>query len=140
MKINEIMHRGVDTIAPDAPVASIARLMRDQDIGAVPVVDEDGDLLGIITDRDITIRALADGRDVSALKARDIMTTDVVCCHETDATESVIDLMEDNQIRRLPVLDQDLRLVGMVSLGDISQRMSEHSSAEILKAVSAHHA
>jgi CBS domain-containing protein len=139
MKVSEVMHKGAETVDPDASLASIAKLMRDRDIGAVPVV-KNGKLMGIVTDRDVTIRALADGRDVDALKARDVMTSEVTSCRESDDAERAIETMEAEQIRRLPVLDGSGRLVGMVSLGDISHRMSRDVSAEILKSVSAHHA
>jgi CBS-domain-containing membrane protein len=85
------------------------------------------------------VRVLANGRDLTRLTARDVMTSNVVSCRDTDEAEHAAEIMESKQIRRLPVLDRNHKMVGMVSLGDISQLMPRTVAAEVLKSVSAHH-
>jgi CBS domain-containing protein len=112
--------------------------MRDNDIGAIPV-RADGHLVGIITDRDITCRALADSGDPAKMTAKDLMTKDVVCCSPDDDVEAAIEAMESKQIRRLPVTEGREGMVGMLSLGDISHKVRKDLSGEVLRAVSGHH-
>ncbi|WP_308910499.1 CBS domain-containing protein [Pseudokordiimonas caeni] len=138
MKINQVMHAGVDWVSPETPLSAIAKVMRDHDIGAVPVGEKDK-LVGMITDRDIVCRALAEGRDISKLKARDVMTKGIVYCRTDEDVEDAIHLMEQKQIRRLPVIDKNKRMVGMLSLGDISHRVGHELSGELAEAVTAHH-
>ena len=139
MKVKDMMHKGAEFVAPNAKLQAIAKKMRDHDIGAIPVC-EDGRPIGMVTDRDIAIRGLADGKDISALEARDVMTRDVIFCRETEDAEDALRIMENNKVRRLPVLDDADKLVGMVSLGDISHALSRELTGEVTKAVSAHHA
>lgn len=138
-KIKDVMHAGVDAHAPDTPVATIAKTMKERDVGAVPIV-ENGKVVGMVTDRDITIRGLAANPDIAKLKAKDVMSKDVVCCQDTDTPSAAERLMATKKVRRLPVLDKSERLVGMVSLGDISHAVSDELSGKLVKAVSAHHA
>lgn len=139
MKIRDLMHKGVETMPPDTPVTKLARKMLEKDIGAIPVGTKD-QLLGMVTDRDITVRAVANGKDLSTLTAQDVMTKGVVCCHDTERVRDVMRTMEAKQIRRIPVIDDNEHLVGMISLGDLSQVMPDRATGEVLKAVSAHHA
>lgn len=138
-QIKEVMHAGADAHAPDTPITTIAKTMKDNDVGAVPIV-ENGKVVGMVTDRDITIRGLAANAEIAKLKAKDIMSRDVVCCQDTDTANSAEHLMASKRIRRLPVLDKSERLVGMVSLGDISHAVSDELSGKLAKAVSGHHA
>lgn len=139
MKIRDLMHKGVETMPPDTPVTKLARKMLEKDIGAIPVGTKD-QLLGMVTDRDITVRAVANGKDISTLTAQDVMTKGVVCCHDTERVRDVMRTMEAKQIRRIPVIDDNEHLVGMISLGDLSQVMPDRATGEVMKAVSAHHA
>ncbi len=139
MKVKEMMHKGVEWVSPDTPIAAIAKKMRQRDIGAIPVGENDR-LVGMVTDRDIAVRGLANGRDVSKLTARDVMTKGVTWCRDSDNAVAAARLMETKHIRRLPVIDEKKRMVGMLSLGDISHAASQRTAAEALKAVSAHHA
>ena len=139
MKVKDMMHKGAEFVAPNAKLQAIAKKMRDHDIGAIPVC-EDSRPIGMVTDRDIAIRGLADGKDISALEARDVMTRDVIFCRDTEDAEDALRIMENNKIRRLPVLNDAEKLVGMVSLGDISHALSRELTGEVTKAVSAHHA
>lgn len=138
MKVSQIMHKGVTTVTPSTPVAEIAAVMRSDDIGATPVA-ENGKIVGIVTDRDIALRALADRRDSAKLTARDIMSERVACCGSDDDIDTALRQMEKLKIRRLPVTDARAKLVGILSLGDISHAVSESVSGELVKAVSTHH-
>ena len=138
MKVKEAMHIGVESALPTTPVAQVAKMMAEHDIGAVPIVDTDG-MRGIVTDRDIACRALANGKSPSEITAKEIMTESPIYCRETEEIDDAVHLMENKQIRRLPVLDQDDKLVGMLSLGDIAHATSQDMAGEIIKAVSAHH-
>jgi CBS domain-containing protein len=132
------MHTGVTSVAPSTAVKSIAKQMQDQDIGAIPV-SENGKLVGIVTDRDIVCRALAQGQSPQAATARDVMSGNVVCCKADDDVERAVRLMEEKHVRRLPVVDGKQQMVGMLSLGDVSARMPLDLGGELLRSVSAHH-
>jgi len=119
MRVKDVMTREAEVIYPDTTLKEAAELMKSLDVGALPVVDGER-LLGMITDRDITVRATAAGADPCSARVRDAMTPEVIyCLEEQDATEAA-GLMRENQIRRLPVLNADRLLVGMVSLGDLA--------------------
>jgi len=137
MQVKDVMHAGVDCVEAGTPVRDVARLMREDDIGAIPV-SSSGELVGMITDRDVACRAVGDGLDLDELKASAIMTEGAICCSPNDDLADAVELMEKHRIRRLPVLD-DGSLIGMVSLGDISRRAPTQLSGELLKAVSGHH-
>lgn len=139
MKVKETMHSGVTWVAPNAPISEIAKKMRDQDIGAIPVGENDR-LVGMVTDRDIACRGLADGRDVTRLTASDVMSRPIVFCRADDDVEDAVHTMEQKKIRRLPVIDEKKRMVGMLTLGDISQRVPQALAGEMIQAVSGHHA
>ena len=139
MKVKDMMHKGLECVSPEAGVANIAQKMKQFDVGAIPVA-KDGELIGMVTDRDIVIRCLANGKDSGKLKAKDVMTAGVVYCRDTEEVEDAIRLMENKQIRRLPVLDETKRMVGMISLGDVSHAVPQDLTGEVTKAVSAHHA
>lgn len=138
MKVRDAMHPGVICVEPDTPLREVAHKMKEEDIGAIPV-KSDGDLVGMITDRDIACRALGDGADISTLRARDVMTRGAICCLASDDLEDAIGVMEGQKVRRLPVMDRDGGLVGMLSLGDVSRGVNTKASGEVLKSVTAHH-
>jgi CBS domain-containing protein len=139
MKARDLMHKGVEILAPDTPVTKLAKIMREKDIGVIPV-GSNGKLIGMVTDRDITLRAVANGKDLTHLTAQDVMTKGVVCCRDTDKLRDVLELMEEKKIRRVPVTDESEQVVGMISLGDISDGASGKFTQEVMRAVSAHHA
>ena len=119
MRIGEVMTRHVEVIDPDAPLTEAAAKMKTLDVGLIPICDGDK-LRGTLTDRDITVRGIAEGYDPSETKVADIMSTDLAYCFEDDEIEAALNLMEKRQIRRLPVLSREKRLVGIVSLGDLA--------------------
>lgn len=139
MRVKEIMHRGAKSVDQTTPIYEIAKQMRDFDIGVLPVVAK-GRIVGMVTDRDLTCRALADGRDVARLTANDVMTKNAVCCSPEDDIETAVQTMEQKQIRRLAVTDEHHAIIGMLSLGDISSRLSKQTCGEVLSAVAIHHA
>ncbi len=135
MKIREIMTPAVQCVRPDDNLVEAAGVMRDLDVGVVPVCDE-GKVVGMLTDRDITVRAVAQGADANQMAVRDIMSPQVVCVYEDDSVDAVIRLMEHHQVRRTPVMSIDQRLVGIVSLGDIAVDASPALSAVALRDIS----
>jgi CBS domain-containing protein len=138
MKVKSSMHKGAQWSSPDTPVKALAKTMLEKDIGAIPIGENDR-LVGMVTDRDITLRAVANGKDVSALTARDVMTKGIVWCRDSDDVSHAANLMQSKQIRRLPVIDKNKRMVGILSLGDVSHAATERTAAAVTKAVSAHH-
>jgi CBS domain-containing protein len=138
MKVKDAMHRGVEWVSPDTSLAEVARLMRRHDIGAVPVGENDR-LIGMVTDRDIVCRGLAEDKDPRKLTAREVMTKGIVFCRSEEDLDEATKTMEDRQIRRLPVIDANRRMVGILSLGDVSSAGEKDLSGEVLQAVSAHH-
>ncbi len=138
MKVKDMMHKGVECASPDASVSKIALMMKELDVGAIPIA-KDGKLLGMITDRDIALRCVAGSEDMSKVKAKDVMTHGVVYCRDNEDVEDAVRIMEGKQVRRLPVLDEEMEMVGMVSLGDISHALPRDITGEVTRAVSAHH-
>src|SRR4030095_16886915 len=136
MQIKEVMTPMPEFIEPATTIMDAAQRMQDRDIGAIPVGENDR-LVGMITDRDITTRAVAGGSDPKTTAVRDVMTKGICYCYENDDIKEAAKIMEEKQIRRLVVLNKDKRMVGIVSLGDFA--LKDHDSnlnAEILKEVS----
>lgn len=135
-QVRDVMTQQVTTVTPEAPLQQVARIMRDEDIGSVPVAQGD-QLLGMVTDRDIVIRALADGgQGLERRTAGEVMTPDVQCCYADQNVGDVLKEMGDQQIRRLPVVDKERRLVGIVSLGDLSREAKPKQSGQALENIS----
>lgn len=139
MKVKQAMHRNASWCAPDTPICDVAKRMKSEDVGAIPIGENDR-LIGMVTDRDIALRAVAEGRSSKTTKARDVMSEGIVYCTEEQELEDAVRIMEDKQLRRLPVINGSKRLVGMLSLGDVSHAAGQSLSGELLKSVSAHHA
>jgi len=139
MKVSEAMHPGAHWVEPGTPVFEVAKLMRDQDIGSVPVGENDR-LVGMVTDRDIVCRGIAEGRDCSTMTAGNVMSQGIIYCRDSEELDDALRIMEQHKIRRLPVINDDKRMVGILSLGDISQTAPRQLSGEILQSVSSHHA
>lgn len=135
-QVREVMTARVTTVRPETTLRQAARIMRDEDIGSIPVVQGE-QLLGMVTDRDIVIRALADGDDrILQLTVGDVMTPDVQCCFDDQNVGDVLKEMGDQQIRRLPVVDKERHLVGIVSLGDLSREARPKQSGKALGDIS----
>ncbi len=119
MKLRDIMTKNVDVISPETTLEQAARRMKELNVGVIPIVDGDR-LKGILTDRDITVRAVALGRDPRNTLAQETMTPEVVSVFDDQSVEDAAQVMSDFQIRRLPVVDHNNHLVGIVSLGDLA--------------------
>jgi CBS domain-containing protein len=138
MKVKQAMHKGAEWVTPETTIAQVARTMKKLDIGSIPVGENDK-LIGMITDRDITCRAVANGKDLGKLTARDVMTKGIVYCRADEDLDDALRVMESKKIRRLPVIDEKSRMVGILSCGDVSHAASRELSGELMAAVSAHH-
>ena len=135
MQIQDVMTADVSYVTPDTPILEIALKMRDADIGSTPVVENER-LVGMVTDRDIVVRAIADGGDIRIKTARDAMSPGIFYCFADETIEAVLDNMGDRQIRRLPVVNREKRLVGVVSLGDLSLTGKNKAAGEALLEIS----
>jgi CBS domain-containing protein len=137
MQLLDMMTRGAVCIRPDDNILHAAEQMRDLEVGSLPVCDESQRLTGMITDRDITVRCTARGDDPRTTAVSDIMTPDVIYCFDDDDVREAVETMEEMQIRRLPVLNRNKQLVGIVSLGDLAVRGDNSMlNAEALREIS----
>ncbi len=134
MNVSEVMNKQIKTIQPDASIVEAARQMRDGDFGVLPVVDGDN-VVGMITDRDLAVRVIAEDKDVHECTVEDAMTADLLSCHEDDSVEDVARLMAERQVRRIPVMSADNKLVGIVSVGDVAI-YNQDQAAEALGGIS----
>ena len=135
MKIREIMSPEVRCIEPDNTLVEAAGLMRELDVGAVPVCDQDR-LAGMLTDRDLALRAVAAGKDPNRATVRETMSPGVIWVFEDQSVEEAAHVMEEKQVRRLPVLNRQKHLVGIVSLGDLAASSQPAFSGIALREVS----
>jgi CBS domain-containing protein len=139
MKVKDAMHKGAEWVGPDTPLTEIAKLMRKLDVGSIPIGDNDK-LVGMVTDRDIVCKGLAqDGFDPGTATARDVMSEGIHCCRDDDDLAKAIRHMEQLQVRRLPVINKSKRMVGILSLGDVSHSATGELVTEVVKTVASHH-
>lgn len=122
-QLKDLMSRDVKVISPDMTIGEAARTMRDGDFGMMPVGENDR-MIGTISDRDIAIRAVAEGKDADT-KVRDVMSEGIAWAYEDESVEQIAKIMSERQVRRLPVVNRDKRLVGIVALGDFAVEKSE---------------
>ncbi|MBV8456269.1 MAG: CBS domain-containing protein [Acetobacteraceae bacterium] len=134
-RVADVMERDVRIASPDDSVQQVARLMREEDTGILPVGDGER-LIGMVTDRDVAVRLVAEGRDPAQTKVRDVMTNDVRYVYEDEDIDHVAENMANQQVRRLPVMNRQKRLVGVVSIGDIAKGPNSGAAAHALKGVS----
>jgi CBS domain-containing protein len=120
MKISQVMTRGVECTKPNATLQDAARRMRDLDVGVLPVCGDEDRLVGMVTDRDIIVRAAAEGQDPGSARVKDVMTPEVIYAFEDQDVSEAARLMKEHQVRRLIALNRDRRLVGILSLGDLA--------------------
>ncbi len=139
MKVKDAMHKGVDWVSPDTPVTELAKLMRDHDVGAIPFGENDR-LVGMVTDRDIVCKGMAqDNFDARDATARDVMTAEIHCCREDEDLVKAVRHMEELKVRRLPVINKSKRMVGILSLGDVSHSAPVELLSECMRSISSHH-
>ena len=132
--IKEIMTRDVRACEPNATVADAAKVMAQEDVGPVPIV-EDGRLVGIVTDRDIVVRVVAEGRDPNATTVKEIASTDLVTVSPGDDLDEALKLLAERQVRRLPVVEGD-RLVGIVAQADVARLGKDKQTGEVVEEIS----
>ena len=136
MKVNEIITHDPEVIHPETALIEAAQKMKSMDIGILPVCDGDR-LVGVITDRDIAVRGVAQGYDPKTARVQEVMTPEVIYCFDDEDVKEAAKKMEEKQVRRLPVLNREKRLVGIVSLGDLAVRTGKEKLAgEVLERVS----
>lgn len=135
MKVSEIMTRNAEWVGPETTIWDVAQKMRDEKIGSLPVGENDR-LIGMVTDRDIVCRAVAEGLDPSKTTARQVMSETITYCFEDQEADDAAHVMEQKHIRRLAVLNRDKRLVGILSVDDLATRGSHELSGEVLAATS----
>jgi CBS domain-containing protein len=133
MKVSEIMSTDVECVSPDEDLRSLATTMKTLDVGFIPICENER-LVGTVTDRDIVIRGVAEGCDINECRARDVMTKDIVWCFEDEDVSAIARKMQENEVRRMLILNRDKRLVGVVSLGDVS-KVQEQTSGHTLKEI-----
>jgi len=137
MQVKDIMTPNAQCVRPDDSLQDAARRMRDLDVGPLPVCGDNDRLAGIITDRDIAVRAVAEGKDPKTTKVREAMSEKIIYCFEDQAIEEAARMMQERQVRRLVVLNREKRLVGIVSLGDLATETGDRQkSGEVLQDVS----
>jgi CBS domain-containing protein len=137
MKVKEIMTRTPATCTPESALQDVAKTMVGRDCGAVPVVRDGNQLAGIITDRDVVVRAIAEGRNPLTLTASSCMTSPTITIREDASIDELTDLMEAKQIRRVPVVDGSGALVGIVAQADVARHTSRKDAGELVRDVSA---
>lgn len=134
-KLSDVMTRDVECVKPDDTVKSVADRMKSLDIGSFPVCDSDGKVVGMITDRDLTLRVLAEGKDPASTPVRAVMSKNVISCRPDESVEEAEAKMKQHRIRRIPVVDEKGKLAGYFSIGKIAKVTSAGEQSEVLKKV-----
>lgn len=135
-KVGDVMTRDVEAARSDMTIQDASRVMRDKNIGSLPVV-EGTRVIGLVTDRDITVRAVADGKNPGDCRVREVMSRDVVCVREEDPLREAERLMHDRQLRRLPVVQGDGELVGYLAFAKVARSESPEKAGQVIQGVSA---
>ena len=131
MKAREIMTKDPRTVTPDTGLQEVARLMQSEDVGIIPVVEAGGtSLLGVVTDRDIALRVVGEGKDAKTTKVSDVMSKGVTTCKQDDSVDDVMELMGKEQLRRVPIVDERGALVGIVAQADVVREAKSDKKAE----------
>jgi CBS domain-containing protein len=138
-KCSDIMTKALVTCTPENTIVEVARLMKTEDIGPVLIVDNEQNktLVGIVTDRDIVVKAIADGQDVNTTRVGDVMSKKLVTCRADDNVDVAMKAMAQFQLRRIPVVEDNMRLVGIISQADLATRVDEpEKTGEVVKEIS----
>jgi CBS domain-containing protein len=133
--VREVMTSKLCSIDVDKPVAYAAKMMRDEDVGMAPIVEGDR-LVGVLTDRDIAVRVVAEGRDPEQVKVTEVASSDLVTLDPQQDLDEALRLMARHQVRRLPVVEEDGRLVGVVAQADVAQQADEQRTGEVVEQIS----
>ena len=135
MEIRELMTKGCSYLAPNTSLAQAAQKMREDDIGSLPIGENDK-LIGMVTDRDIVVRGIAEGKDASATSVSEVMSDNLYYCFDDQLADDVASNMSEMQVRRLPVVDREKRLVGIVTLGDLAAKGAPAKAKKALEGIS----
>ena len=133
--VREVMTEKLCTIDADKPVAYAAKMMRDEDVGLAPIVAGDR-LVGTLTDRDIAVRVVAEGRDPEATQVKEVASTDLVTVDPDQELDEALRLMAEHQVRRIPVVEEDGRLVGIVAQADVARQSDDRRTGEVVERIS----
>ena len=133
--IRDVMSSNPSAIEADKPVTEAAKLMRDEDVGLAPVVEGDR-LVGTLTDRDIAVRVVAEGKDPQSTTVREVASTDLVTIDPEQDLDEAVRLMAQHQVRRLPVVEEDGRLVGIVAQADVARQADDRQTGEVVERIS----
>ena len=138
MICSEIMTKDPECCVPSDSVMKAAQLMKSEDVGPIPIVEdkEEMKLTGILTDRDLAIKVVAEARDPKTTQVEEVMSEGLVTCRENDDVQSVLKLMEDNQIRRIPVVDQSNHLLGIIAQADVATHLGSRATGRVVEQVS----
>jgi CBS domain-containing protein len=134
-KVHEVMTSNPESVRPATTVRSAAEVMERENVGSLPVVEDNGMLMGIVTDRDIVVRVVAAGRDVNQVRVSEVLAEHLVPVSPDDELEYAMELMAKNQVRRLPVV-YDSQLVGMLAQADVAQEAKDKKAGQVLEAIS----
>jgi CBS domain-containing protein len=138
-KCNEVMTKNPVCCLPSDTVSTVAGLMKSKDIGPIPIIDNEQTkkLVGILTDRDLAVKIVADGRNPKSTKAEEVMTREVVTCHAEDDLQNALDAMSGHKLRRIPVIDNNSRIVGIIAQADVATRVDEpEETAAMVRGIS----
>lgn len=135
MKVSELMTKNPATAMPSSGLSEVAKMMRDCDCGAIPIVENDK-VVGVITDRDITIRVIADNKNPQDVKVGDVMSKQIVTARVGDDVREVANIMEKHKVRRVPVVDEQGKCVGIVSQADIALNTNDRTTGDLVQKVS----
>jgi CBS domain-containing protein len=136
---NEVMTKNPTCCLSSDPISKAAKLMKTENVGSIPVVENENTkkLIGIVTDRDLALQTLPDERNAKSMNVGDVMTNEVFTCHENDDVQKAVDLMATNQLRRVPIVDRNYSIVGIISQADIATRMNKtEETADMVKEIS----
>ena len=138
MKCKEVMTADPVCCDPDDSAAQIAKLMKTEDVGSLPICEDrqSKKLIGIVTDRDLAMNVVAEGKDSNSVKARDVMTREPVTCRADDDIQRAFEAMERHQVRRIPVVDQENCLIGIIAQADVANRCEAKKTAEVVQEIS----
>ena len=138
-KCDEVMTKNPVCCLPNDVVAKVAQLMKSENVGSIPVIENEQakKLIGIVTDRDLTLKVVAEGLDSKSIKAEAVMTLEVVTCLADDDLQKALDVMAKHQLRRIPVIDKDHKVVGIIAQADVAIRLNQpEKTAEMVKGIS----
>lgn len=133
MKVRECMCNQVTYITPDSSICDCAKLMCNKHVGCIPVCDKEKNIVGLVTDRDVILRCIANGKDINTTPVKDIMTCKVCCCNQEDEVSNAQKTMSENQIRRLPVVDENNKIIGILTLGDLCKNTNINNVGQTIE-------